>query len=87
MTGEDLIGRVMEYHYAPESCRIGVLTEARVRWTRTRGDAIGTSDEEALEHFTALTDHAPDFAEGTVTAHANMGREVFRNPGRLTLSD
>ena len=101
MTHEEITGRTLEFHYTDETYRIDVLSETRVRWTRTIGDPQGASDEEDyiysqisrtqglitwIEADGLGLSNILDFEALTVTTHANMGRAVFRNPGRLVVA-
>ena len=98
MKHNELVGKTFQFEYSNETYQIEILTDATLRWTRVKGENTGEGDEERYvysvleEHLAMLTwiedggpglSNALDFAKHTVTTHANMGRDVFENPGKL----
>ena len=98
MDHQELIGRSLRFTYSDETYLIEVLNEAQIKWTRTVGASVGQGDTEAyvysklsasigvitwIEADGLGLSNALNFAEKSVTTHANMGREVFENRGDL----
>ncbi len=98
MDHEQLIGASVEFVYADETYRIDVVGRDRLHWTRTVGEDTGRGDDETYlcseldDDVLMLTwieadglglSHVLDFGVMSLTTHANVGREVFVNPGRL----
>ena len=93
-----LIGERFEFVYAEETYLIEILDETSLRWTRTVGDPVGTSDVERYV-WSAVDDtrwmitwieatglglsSLVDTATGVLTTHANMVRNVFVNAGEV----
>ncbi|WP_353533513.1 tetratricopeptide repeat protein [Cognatishimia sp. WU-CL00825] len=78
IASDRLADLLTELQTAEPSAAVAIAKEIRLEWEKSgsaaadlllkRGrDAAETGDfEDAIEHFTALVDHAPDFAEGRV---------------------
>lgn len=96
MEHENLIGKSFDLIYASETYRIEILDDAKLRWKRIKGDNAGQGDEEAYQYsrisetISLITWIEADglglsnvlcFSDTTLTTHANMGRDVFINPG------
>ena len=101
MNHKELVGTTVLFEYSDETYQIDILTESTLRWTRTKGEKVGEGDEERYVYsrladelilVTWIEDGGPglsnalDFANHTVTTHANMGRDVFENPGKLIIN-
>ncbi|ABD56659.1 MoaF-related domain-containing protein [Jannaschia sp. CCS1] len=100
MDHNDIIGVRYGFVYSDETYLIEVLTDTAVRWTRTEGKDAGQSDTEQYV-FSSLTEdmfmltwieadglglsNVFQLSDGTLTTHANVGRDVFVNPGKLNL--
>lgn len=100
MKQKDLVGKTLSFVYSNETYRIEVLNDSQVRWTQTEGPKSGQGDTETYV-FSALSEdiglitwieadglglsNALNFAQNTVTTHANQGRDVFENVGRLEI--
>jgi phenolic acid decarboxylase len=99
---QELLGKTLKFEYASETYRIDVLDETSVRWTRVAGEDAGRGDTERYvysrlsEEIGLITwveadglglSNALNFTAGVVATHANEGREVFENPGKLTVSE
>ncbi|MEM9518804.1 MAG: hypothetical protein AAGA37_05775 [Actinomycetota bacterium] len=98
MTPEGLIGRSVEFVYADETYLIEIVDGETLRWTRTRGESVGTTDIERYV-WSAIGDHRSmitwieasglglssviDLHTGTLTTHANTDRDVFVNTGAV----
>ena len=89
-----------DLNYADESYRIEILDHTRLRWTRTAGPEPGVTDEERyvatelgeqrwlitwIEATGLGLSSVIDFRRLTLLTHANMGRDVFENPGRVEI--
>ena len=98
MKQDDLIGRSFCFEYSSETYLIEVLDGEKLRWTQERGPKVGSGDtenyvfSEIAGETVLLTwieadglglSNVLNFASGTVTTHANVGRDVFVNPGKL----
>ena len=101
MDQRQLLDTTLRFEYANETYRIEILSKTEIRWTREVGDPIGQGDTERYvysrlsENLVMLTwieadglglSNVLDFSEKTVITHANMGRDVFENPGKLICS-
>ena len=102
MTLDDILGKTLTFTYRNDTYRIDVLSDTKVRWEQLRGEDPGSGDEETYV-FSALggglgmitwveadglgLSNVLDIAAGTVTTHAKMGRDVYENPGTLTIAD
>jgi len=97
---KEIIGRTVLFEYSDESYQIDFLNESTLRWTRVKGEKVGEGNEERYVYsrladelmlVTWIEDGGPglsnalNFAKLTVTTHANMGRDVFENPGKLII--
>ena len=98
MSHHDLVGKTLTFEYESDAYKIEILSGSRLHWTQLRGETPGKGDEEAYL-YSALGDaigmitwieadglglsNILNFAEETVTTHANMGRDVYLNPGKL----
>lgn len=102
MTDDQLIGKRLDFVYAEETYRVEVLDASSLRWTRTVGEAVGATDVERYV-WSSIDDErwlitwieatglglssVVDVARGTLTTHANSGREVFTNIGEVRVAD
>lgn len=97
MTAQSLIGRTFRFHYDTDIYRIEVLDATRARWTNEADGRCGVEDYGA-SHLNADTvmiswveadglrvSNVLDFAAMAVATHTSSAREVFVNPGRLSL--
>ena len=98
MAKDGVVGERLEFIYAEETYLIEVLDATSLRWTRTVGDPVGTTDDERYV-WSAIDDDrwlitwieatglglssVVDLVDGTLTTHANMGRDVFVNAGHV----
>ncbi|WP_187432336.1 hypothetical protein ROLI_047520 (plasmid) [Roseobacter fucihabitans] len=101
MGHKDIIGMSFGFVYSDETYGIEVLSQTALRWTRTAGKNTGQGDTEQYV-FSKLTDDmfmltwveadGPGLSnilrltDGTLITHANIGRDVFINPGKLTVT-
>lgn len=91
-------GKSFKFIYASETYHIEIIDEESLKWTQLQGPHEGRSDTERYVGSVLSPDivlltwieadglglsNALNIAEMTVTTHANMGRDVFRNPGTL----
>ena len=101
MKHADIVGKTLTFTYTNDTYRIEVTSETKLRWTQLRGDNPGSGDDEdyvfnelagGLALITWIEadglglSNVLDPATGTLTTHANMGREVFQNLGAFALS-
>ena len=102
MQHHELIGKTLVFEYTSDTYRIEVLSNARLHWTQLRGDTPGKGDDEDYVYSLLSDDlglitwieadglglsNVLNFAEATVTTHANMGRTVYLDPGKLSIED
>ena len=100
MNHKELIGRTVLFEYSDETYQIDILTDTTLRWKRVKGEKVGEGDEERYVYSRLSEDiilvtwieeggpglsNALNIATQTVTTHANMGRDVFENPGKLVV--
>lgn len=96
----EIVGRTFLFEYETESYRIEVVDRTTVRWTQTRGPEEGKGDIERFILSTLNAQSAAitwieadglgvtnilDFKNLSVTTHANVGRDVFENIGKLVV--
>ena len=96
----EIIGRTFLFEYEAESYRIEVLDGTTVQWTQTKGPEEGKTDIERYilsrlgDRSVAITwieadglglTNILDFEKLSVTTHANVGRDVFENAGKLVV--
>ena len=89
-------GARFEFDYGEECYLIEFLDDERLRWTRTTGDPVGTTDIEsyvwtALDRRRSMVtwieadglglSSVVEVEGGTLVTHANTGRDVFVNSG------
>ena len=101
MNHNELVGRTVLFEYSDETYQIDFLTESTLRWTRIKGNNKDEGDVERYVYsrladglilVTWIEDGGPglsnamNFVEHTVTTHANIGRDVFENPGTLVVN-
>ena len=100
VTQQDLNGASFQFIYSDETYRIDIHSEKLLRWTREVGKNVGQTDEETYvldqlsDQIVMITwieadglglSNALNLENGSLTTHANQGREVFQNKGRHTL--
>jgi hypothetical protein len=101
MDHQDIIGKSFGFEYSDETYLIEILSINALHWTRTAGKNAGQGDTEQYVFsslgddvfmLTWIEDDGPGLSnilrltDNTLITHANIGRDVFINPGKLTVT-
>lgn len=101
MNSKWIEGKTFKFVYASETYQIKIIDGKSLTWTQLQGPDEGKADTESYvcsvlsRDIVLLTwieadglglSNALNIADLTVTTHANMGREVFGNPGTLEIA-
>lgn len=101
MDHKDIIGMSFGFIYSDETYLIEILSTDALRWTRTAGKNTGQGDTEQYVFSSLAEDifmltwieaEGPGLSnvlrltDNTLITHANIGRDVFTNLGKLTVT-